>query len=95
MFVTDREETLGDKETRRMLLALKVIVEKLYPAKVEINGWVITFRDPTDETRRFDKSSSNVVSKRLFQNRQKEMSERFETEQREAERRTGRYSDVF
>ena len=68
--------------TRQMLNTLKALVE--------VNGWVITFRDTSKVCARHSGKSSgensNFVSRKLFLNRQKEMVERLENEQREAER---------
>ena len=81
-----------------MLLTLKALVEEFDLERVEVNGWVITFRDTSKVgARRSGKSSgenSNSVSKILFLNRKKEMVERLENEQREAERWIGRFAEV-
>ena len=86
------------EETRSMLRTLKALVEEFDPERVEVNGWVITFRDTSKVgVRHSGKSSgenSNAVSRKLFLNRQKEMVERLENEQREAERLIGRFAEA-
>ena len=81
-----------------MVRTLKTLVEEFDPERVEVNGWVITFRDTSKVgARHIGKSSgenSNSVSRRLFLNRKKEMVERLENEQREAERWTGRFAEA-
>ena len=81
-----------------MLMTLKALVEEFDPKQVEVNGWVITFRDTSKVgARHSGKSSgenSNFLSKRLFLNRKNEMVERLGNEQREAERWTGRFADA-
>ena len=85
------------EETRSMLRTLKALVEEFDPERVEVNGWVITFRDTSKVgTRCSGKSSgenSNSVSRRLFLNRKKEMVDRLANEQREAERWTERFAE--
>ena len=85
------------EETRSMLRTLKARDEEFDLERVEVNGWVITFRDTSKVgARRSGKSSgdSNLASRRLFLNRQREMSEHLENEQREAERWTGRFAEA-
>ena len=80
-----------------MVRTLKALVEEFDLERVEVNGWVITFRDTSKVgARRSGKSSgenSNFANRRLFLNRQKELSERLENEQREAERWTERFAE--
>ena len=88
---------VGDgEETRSMLRTLKALVEEIDPERMEVNGWVITFRDTSKVGARYSGKSSGEnstsVSRRLFLNRKKEMVERLEHEQREAERWTGRFA---
>ena len=90
---------VGDgEETRSMIRTLKALVEEFDPERVEVNGWVITFRDTSKVgTRCSGKSSgenSNSVSRRLFLNRKKEMVDRLANEQREAERWTERFAEA-
>jgi len=90
---------VGDgEETCPMIRTLKALVEEFDPKQVEVNGWVITFRDTSKVgARHSGKSSgenSNFLSKRLFLNRKNEMVERLGNEQREAERWTGRFADA-
>ena len=96
--VDDWRRVGEEEETRSMLRTLKALVEEFDPERVEVNGWVITFRDTSKVgTRCSGKSSgenSNSVSRRLFLNRQKEMSERLENEQREAERWIERFAEA-
>ena len=78
---------VGDgEETRSMIRTLKALVEEFDPERVEVKGWVITFRDTSKVgARHSGKSSgenSNFVSRRLFLNRQKEMFERLEKNER-------------
>ena len=86
------------EETRLMVRTLRTLVEEFDPEQVEVNGWVITFRDTSKVgTRRSGKSSgenSNSVSRRLFLNRKKEMVDRLANEQREAERWTERFAEA-
>ena len=86
------------EETRSMLRTLKALVEEFDPERVEVNGWLITFRDTSKVGIRYSGKSSgensNSVSTRLFLNRKKEMVERLENEQREAERWTGRFAEA-
>ena len=85
-------------EETRMVRTLRTLVEEFDPEQVEVNGWVITFRDTSKVgTRRSGKSSgenSNSVSRRLFLNRKKEMVDRLANEQREAERWTERFAEA-
>ena len=90
---------VGDgEETRSMIRTLKALVEEFDPERVEVKGWVITFCDTSKVGARNSRKSSgentNSVSKRLFLNRKKEMVERLENEQREAERWTGRFAEA-
>ena len=90
---------VGDgEETRSMIRTLKALVEEFDIERVEVKGWVITFRDTSKVGARNSRKSSgentNSVSKRLFLNRKKEMVERLENEQREAERWTGRFAEA-
>jgi hypothetical protein len=93
-----QEDDSATATTRQMLNTLKALVEEFDLERVEVNGWVITFRDTSKVgVRHSGKSSgenSNFVSRRLFLNRQKEMSERLENEQREAERWIGRFAEA-
>ena len=86
------------EETRSMLRTLKALDEGFDLERVEVNGWVITFRDTSKVgARRSGKSSGeklNFASRRLFLNRQKEMSEHLENEQREAERWIERFAEA-
>ena len=86
------------EETRLMVWTLKTLVEEFDPEQVEVNGWVITFRDTSKVGARCSGKSSgensNSVSRRLFLNRKKEMVERLENEQREAERWIGRFAEA-
>merc|ERR1719424_1733976 len=81
-----------------MIRTLKALVEEFDIERVEVKGWVITFRDTSKVGVRTSRKSSgentNSVSKRLFLNRKKEMVERLENEQREAERWTGRFAEA-
>ena len=87
-----------EEETRSMLRTLKALVEEFDPERVEVNGWVITFRDTSKVGARYSGKSSgensNSVSRGLFLNRKKEMAERLENEQREAERWTERFAEA-
>ena len=80
-----------------MVRTLRTLVEEFDPEQVEVNGWVITFRDTSKVgTRGSGKSSgenSDSVSRRLFLNRKKEKVDRLANEQREAERWTERYAE--
>ena len=92
------EDDSATATTRQMLNTLKALVEEFDLERVEVNGWVITFRDTSKvDTRCSGKSSgeiSNFASRRLFLNRQKEMSEHLENEQREAERWIERFAEA-
>merc|ERR1719424_2342358 len=81
-----------------MIRTLKALVEEFDIERVEVKGWVITFRDTSKVGVRTSRKSSgentNSVSKRLFLNRKKEMVERLENEQSEAERWTGRFAEA-
>ena len=60
------------EETCSMLRTLKALVEEFDPGRVEVNGWVITFRDTSKVGARHScKSSgesSNSLSRRRFLN---------------------------
>ena len=96
--VDDWRRVGEDEKNRSMLRTLKALVEEFDPERVEVNGWVITFRDTSKVgARHSGKSSgenSNFASRRLFLNRQKEMSEHLENEQREAERWIERFAEA-
>ena len=81
-----------------MLRTLKALVEEFDPEWVEVNGWVITFRDTSKVGARCSGKSSgensNSVSRRLFLNRKKEKVDRLANEQREAERWTERFAEA-
>ena len=85
------------EETRLMVRTLRTLVEEFDPEQVEVNGWVITFRDTSNVgTRGSGKSSgenSDSVSRRLFLNRKKEKVDRLANEQSEAERSTERFAE--
>ena len=90
---------VGDgEETRSMIRTLKALVEEFDPERVEVKGWVITFRDTSKGGARHPGKSggenSNSVSRRLFLNRKKEMVDRLANEQREAERWTERFAEA-
>ena len=96
--VDDWRRVGEDEETRSMLRTLKALVEEFDPERVEVNGWVITFRDTSKVGARCSGKSSgensNSVSRRLFLNRKKEMVDRLANEQREAERWTERFAEA-
>ena len=86
------------EETRSVLRTLKALVEEFDPERVEVNGWVITFRDTSKVGARYSGKSSGEnsysVSRRLFLNQKKKMVERLENEQREAERWIERFAEA-
>ena len=87
---------VGDgEETCPMIRTLKALVEEFDPKQVEVNGWVITFRDTSKVGARHSGKSSgenpNFATRRLSQ---KERSVRLGIEQREAERWIGRFAEA-
>merc|ERR1719491_38358 len=70
-----------------MIRTLKALVEEFDPERVEVNEWVITFRDTSKVGARHSGQSSgensNFSSRRLFLNRQNEMVGRLGNEHRE------------
>ena len=96
--VDDWRRVGEEEETRSMIRTLKALVEEFDPERVEVKGWVITFRDTSKGGARHPGKSggenSNSVSRRLFLNRKKEMVDRLANEQREAERWTERFAEA-
>ena len=96
--VDDWRRVGEDEKNRSMLRTLKALVEEFDLGRVEVNGYVITFRDMSKVGARCSGKSSgensNFASRRLFLNRQKEMSEHLENEQREAERWIERFAEA-
>ena len=96
--IDDWRRVSDGEETRSMLRTLKALDEEFDLERVEVNGWVITFRGTSKVgARRSGKSSGeklNFASRRLFLNRQKEMSEHLENEQREAERWIEKFAEA-
>ena len=68
--VDDWRRVGEEEETRSMLRTLKALVEEFDPERVEVNGWVITFRDTSkvgaQHSGKFSGEISNSVSRRLF-----------------------------